>query len=108
MKRGISGRGEELVGHRGLLLHSRFSTSRASSRHEVGQRSRDRPRIRGGLMTLAMLQSTSTPFGSLWLVEKDIVSDTLNAGKHWDSHVYEALEPYLSSDAAVLDVGRKF
>ncbi len=56
-------------------------------------------------MTLSMLQSSSTPFGSLWLVEKDIVSDTLNAGKHWDSHVYEALEAYLRADAAAIDVG---
>lgn len=54
---------------------------------------------------LKMVGPCATPLGPMWLIEGDVVSDTLRAGKNWDSHVYEALEPYLRKDAAVIDVG---
>jgi len=54
---------------------------------------------------LKMVGPEPTPLGPMWLIEGDVVSDTLRAGKNWDSHVYEALEPHLEQDAAVIDVG---
>lgn len=44
-----------------------------------------------------------TLLGPMWLIHGDIVSDTLAGGQHWDPHVYDALEPYLSG--VVIDVG---
>src|SRR5258706_16296836 len=34
---------------------------------------------------------------------RDIVSDQLGKGYHWDEHVFDALEPYLDGD--VVDIG---
>lgn len=39
----------------------------------------------------------------LRLISRDVVSDALGRGEHWDPHVYDALEPYLDGD--VVDVG---
>lgn len=37
------------------------------------------------------------------LIDRDIVSEALGRGEHWDPHVFDALEPYLDGD--VVDVG---
>lgn len=42
-------------------------------------------------------------WGQLDLMPNDIVSDTLGRGEYWDTHVYDALEPYLDGD--VVDLG---
>lgn len=42
-------------------------------------------------------------FGPLALLDGDIVSNALGRGEHWDTHVYDALAPYLDGD--VIDVG---
>ena len=44
-----------------------------------------------------------TPLGKMWLIPGDIVSEYLLGGSHWDTHVYSALEPYLTG--TVVDVG---
>lgn len=44
-----------------------------------------------------------TPLGEMELIEGDIVSEALVRGEHWDPHVYDVLEPYLSG--TVIDVG---